>query len=73
MERIKKQELRREEIKKFTEERMKLFSNANEAKSTFDDTFAITMRQNLQDDTADVIKEKVIFNVDRLITKYAMP
>lgn len=50
---------RKEEIKQFTEERAKLFSKMNEATSTFDETFALSMGQNLKDNTAEILEAKV--------------
>lgn len=53
---------RKEEIKQFTEERAKLFSKMNKATSTFDETFALSMGQNLNDNTAEVLEAKVYKN-----------
>lgn len=50
---------RKEEIKQFTEERAKLFSKMNKATSTFDETFALSMGQNLKDNTAEILEAKV--------------
>lgn len=53
-----KQIRRKEEIEKFIEERAKLFAIQIETK-LFDETITITTQQNLKDDIADEIEEKV--------------
>lgn len=59
MERKRKQLQTKKEIALFTKEREKLFSKMNEATAMFDETFKITMKQNLKDDSADDIEAKV--------------
>jgi len=59
MERKRKQLQTKNEIALFTKERANLFSKMNEATAMFDETFKITMKQNLKDDSADEIEAKV--------------
>ncbi|KAL5236785.1 hypothetical protein ACI65C_004195 [Semiaphis heraclei] len=59
MERKRKQLQTKKEIALFTKEREKLFSKMNEATAMFDETFKITMKQNLKDDSADDIEAKL--------------
>ncbi|CAH1730932.1 golgin subfamily A member 6-like protein 6 [Aphis gossypii] len=59
LERKRKQLQTKNEIALFTKERATLFAKMNEAKSTFDETFQLTMRQNLKDDSADEIEAKL--------------
>lgn len=63
MERKKKQLQTRKDIELFTKERALLFSKMNEAKAMFDETFKITMKQNLQDDSAGAIEAKVYITI----------
>ncbi|XP_050522163.1 trichohyalin-like isoform X2 [Daktulosphaira vitifoliae] len=59
IERIKKHKKRVEEIKQFTETRSNLLLKKNHASEIFDETFALTMRQNIQNDTIDKMEAKV--------------
>jgi len=59
LERKKKQLQTKQDIALFTKERANLFSKMNEATAMFDETFKITMKQNLKDDSADEIEAKV--------------
>ncbi|XP_022176736.1 golgin subfamily A member 6-like protein 6 isoform X2 [Myzus persicae] len=59
LERKKKQLQTKEEIAQFTKERANLFSKMNEATAMFDETFKITMKQNLKDDSADALEAKL--------------
>lgn len=59
LERKKKQLQTKKDIALFTKERANLFSKMNEATAMFDETFKITMKQNLKDDSADEIEAKV--------------
>lgn len=63
MERKRKQLQTKNEIALFTKERATLFAKMNEAKSTFDETFQLTMRQNLKDDSTGEIEAKVLINL----------
>lgn len=57
-----------EDLKRFTNEKMKLFSKINEEKAMFDDILAITMAQNIKDDTEEKIDKKVfVFRATNLI------
>ncbi|XP_060857733.1 golgin subfamily A member 6-like protein 22 isoform X1 [Metopolophium dirhodum] len=59
LERKKKQLQTKQDIALFTKERANLFSKMNEATAMFDETFKITMKQNLKDDSADEIEAKL--------------
>ncbi|XP_025207836.1 golgin subfamily A member 6-like protein 6 [Melanaphis sacchari] len=59
LERKRKQLQTKNEIALFTKERAILFAKMNEAKTMFDETFKLTMRQNLKDDSASEIEAKL--------------
>lgn len=60
-----------EDLKRFTDEKMKLFSKMNEETAMFDDTLAITMAQNIKDDKAEEIDKKVfVFRVTLYVLNF---
>lgn len=59
MDRLKERDRKKEEIKQFLEDKSKLFSQSSDAIKSFNDTFALTMRQYLEDDTANKIAAQV--------------
>lgn len=59
LDRIKERDQKKEEINEFLENKLKLFSQSSNAIKSFNDTFALTMRQYLKDDAADKIAAQV--------------
>ncbi|XP_026821430.1 golgin subfamily A member 6-like protein 6 [Rhopalosiphum maidis] len=59
LERKRKQLQTKNEIALFTKERAILFKKMNEARTMFDETFKLTMRQNLKDDSASEMEAKL--------------